>query len=241
VFEVQIKVDGSDPILRPSMTTGNQIITKTLENVEFIPLECVQAGEDSIPIVYLKNRTKHVVVLGESNENNVVVEQGIEPGEVIYLSTPETPEKFKLIGEELKVVIKEREKARKEEEIRIRKEAEKALEQRATMMQGFPDMGQGQMMRGGNNQMGGGQRGTGNSQMGGGQQRTGNTEFGQTGGGQGGGTRDTASMRRFNNMRNDTAAMRRFRNMRNQQGGTRDTTRRRTNNKMPDISSGQSL
>jgi HlyD family secretion protein len=247
VFEVLIKVDGSDPILRPSMTTGNQVITKTIENVVFIPLECVQTGEDSIPVVYLKNKTKHVVVLGESNENNVVVEQGIEPGDVIFLSTPDSPEKFKLIGEELKDVIKEREKARKEEEIRIRKEAEKALEQRATMMQGFPDMGQGQMMRGGNNQMGGGQARTGNSQMGGGQQRTGNSQFGQPGGGQGGGTRDTAAMRRFNNMRNqqggqrDTSMRRRMNNQNGQQGGTRDTTRRRTNNETPGIISGQSL
>src|SRR5659263_255205 len=58
VFEVLINVDGSDPILRPSMTTGNKIITKTISNVVFIPLESVQAGTDSIPFVYLKNRDK---------------------------------------------------------------------------------------------------------------------------------------------------------------------------------------
>ena len=104
VFEVQIKVDGSDPILRPSMTTGNKIVTKTIENVVYIPLECVQTGEDSIPVVYMKNGTKHVVVLGESNENNVIVEQGIEPNAKIYLSTPENPLKFKLVGEELKTL-----------------------------------------------------------------------------------------------------------------------------------------
>ena len=44
VFEVLIEVDGSDPILRPSMTTGNKIITKTIDDVTFIPLESVQAG-----------------------------------------------------------------------------------------------------------------------------------------------------------------------------------------------------
>ena len=38
VFEVQIKVDGTDPILRPSMTTGNKIITKTIDDVVYIPL-----------------------------------------------------------------------------------------------------------------------------------------------------------------------------------------------------------
>ena len=65
VFEVLIKVDGSDPILRPSMTTGNKIITKTISDVIYIPLESVQAGTDSIPFVYLKNGNKQVVVLGE--------------------------------------------------------------------------------------------------------------------------------------------------------------------------------
>ena len=58
VFEVLIEVDGSDPILRPSMTTGNKIITKTINDVTFIPLESVQAGPDSIPFVYLKNGTQ---------------------------------------------------------------------------------------------------------------------------------------------------------------------------------------
>jgi HlyD family secretion protein len=177
VFEVTIKVDGSDPILRPSMTTGNKIITKTIDNVVFIPLECVQTGEDSIPIVYLKNKTKHVVVLGESNENNIVVEQGIEPGDVLYLSTPEDPDKFRIIGEELKTVIKDREKTRKEEELRIRQEAEKALEQRPGMMNISPEMVQQfQNMGGGNTQMG--------------QQR--------------GGVRDTAAMkRRMQNFQNN--------------------------------------
>ena len=89
VFEVLIEVNESDPILRPSMTTGNKIITKTINDVTYIPLESVQAGTDSIPFVYMKNGNKQVVVLGESNENNVVVEQGLEPGVMIYLSTPE--------------------------------------------------------------------------------------------------------------------------------------------------------
>jgi HlyD family secretion protein len=221
VFEVQIKVDGSDPILRPSMTTGNKIVTKTIENVVFIPLECVQIGEDSIPVVYLKNGTKHVVVLGESNENNVIVEQGVEPGEIVYLSTPANPEKFQLVGEELKAVIIEHEKARKEEELRLRKEAEKALEQRGAMgsdmMQQFGAGGGGQ--RGGNGQFG----------QGGGGQRNGNSQFGQ--GGSGGRVRDTAAMRRFQQLRQsgDTAAMRKYmQQMRQQGGGRRDTTARRT-------------
>ena len=140
VFEVLIEVDGSDPILRPSMTTGNKIITKTINDVTFIPLESVQAGADSIPFVYLKKGDKQIVVLGESNENNVVIEQGLEPGVQIYLSTPETPEKFKLMGEELIAVNKERDKAKREEEKRLRNETEGAKEQRNGMRNITPEM-----------------------------------------------------------------------------------------------------
>jgi HlyD family secretion protein len=134
VFEVFIEVAGSDPILRPSMTTGNKIITKTITGVIFVPLESVQAGTDSIPFVYLKNGTRQVVVPGESNENNVVIEQGLHPGVQIYLSTPAKPEKFKLTGMELISVIKERAKAKKAEEMRIRLEAEKARKEQELLM-----------------------------------------------------------------------------------------------------------
>ena len=126
VFEVLIEVDGSDPILRPSMTTGNKIITKTISDVTFIPLESVQAGPDSIPFVYLKNGTRQVVVLGESNENNVVVEKGLTPGVQLYLNTPDKPEKYNLVGQELISVIRERENIKKAEELKARQDAEKA-------------------------------------------------------------------------------------------------------------------
>ncbi len=192
VFEVQIKVNGSDMILRPSMTTGNKIITKTIDDVTYIPLESVQAGADSIPFVYMKNGDKHVVVLGESNENNVIVEQGLEAGNMIYLNTPEQPEKFtKMLGEELITVIKDKEKAKKEEERKANEASQQNFGERGGMMNFGGGRGQFQGQRGG---------------MQGGQGRT----------------MDTAAMRRFQQMRNDTAAMRRFQQMRNsRQPGTR--------------------
>ncbi len=140
VFEVLIKVDQSDPILRPSMTTGNKIITKTIDNVIYIPLESVHTGADSIPFVYMKNGTRRVVVLGESNENNVVAEQGIEPGEMIYLSTPESPDKFKITGEELIPIIKEKERVRKAEELKQQKEGGSGRGQRGNRMNMTPEM-----------------------------------------------------------------------------------------------------
>lgn len=125
VFEVTIKVNESDPILKPSMTTGNKIVTKVVEDVTFIPLESVQRGSDSIPFVYTRKGEKQIVVLGEENENNVVIEEGLETGAQIYLSTPEKPEKFKLSGESLIAVNQERARLKREEERRAAEEAAK--------------------------------------------------------------------------------------------------------------------
>jgi len=257
VFEVLIDVNESDPILRPSMTSGNKIITKTINDVTYIPLESVQSGPDSIPFVYKKNGTRQIVVLGESNENNVIVEQGIDAETLVYLSTPEAPERFKLIGEELVAVIKEKEKAKKAEELRLREEAERIRAERSVgmgpggfggggarmtitpeMMQRFQSGGaQGaQRVQGAPGAVqttpAGGQN-AGQAVPAEGQTvPAGSQRAGQFGGQ--GQPRDTAMMRQFRNMQGDTAAMRKFREMRRQQGGgqqggTRDTSRRRTN------------
>ncbi len=107
VFEVVIKLDGVDPVLRPAMTTSNQIVTSVYEDVLFIPLEAVHV-EDSIPLVFKKNGTKQVVLLGESNENQVIVEKGLMQDDKLLLSLPEHPENFKLQGEEIIALIKKK-------------------------------------------------------------------------------------------------------------------------------------
>jgi HlyD family secretion protein len=113
VFEVQIKVDGYDRELRPSMTTGNKIIIQKFSDVVYLPIECVQAGVDSVPFVYNKNGTRQVVLLGATNEKHIIIEKGLEPGSQVYLNNPKNPEKFRLVGEELIPLLKEREKIRK--------------------------------------------------------------------------------------------------------------------------------
>jgi hypothetical protein len=158
VFEVQIRLNGSDMILKPSMTTGNKIVTKTIPDVTYIPLEAVQTGADSIPFVYMKNGARQIVVLGESNENNVIVEQGIEPGTMLYLNTPEEPEKFnKLLGQDLISVIKEKEKAKREAERQAAEQQQRRSfggrggfggEMTPEMRQQFENM-RNQMMQGG--------------------------------------------------------------------------------------------
>lgn len=122
MFEVQIKLNNSDPSLRPSMTTGNKILIKNYDDVVYIATECVHTGADSIPFVYTKNRTRQIVVLGEANDKNIIVEQGLTPGTSVYLFTPQNAEDFRLTGENLVATIKERMKARRTENEVTRKD-----------------------------------------------------------------------------------------------------------------------
>lgn len=114
VFEVLIRLDGSDPMLRPSMTTGNKITINEFKDVIHIPAECIYAGIDSIPYVYKKNGTRQVVITGMANDKNMIIEKGLDPGTLVYLGNPANPEKFRLSGEELIPEIRERERQRRE-------------------------------------------------------------------------------------------------------------------------------
>lgn len=88
VFEVVIRVNESDEMLRPSMTTSNAIIAEQLEDVLYVPLEAINVESDSINYVYLKNGVKQEVKMGMANANDVVIEKGLNTGDRVYLNTP---------------------------------------------------------------------------------------------------------------------------------------------------------
>ncbi|WP_194976892.1 efflux RND transporter periplasmic adaptor subunit [Aquiflexum lacus] len=92
VFEVIVKVNESDPSMRPSMTTSNAIVIDKLENVLYVPLEAINVQNDSINYVYLANKKKQEVKLGLANANDVVIELGLNEGQNLYLSTPDWSE-----------------------------------------------------------------------------------------------------------------------------------------------------
>ncbi len=90
VFEILISVQQRDTTLRPGMTTGNEIIASTLNNVLFIPLDALH-GESGKQFVYKKTRTgivKQEVRTGAMNDNEVVIEEGITSDDALYLSLP---------------------------------------------------------------------------------------------------------------------------------------------------------
>jgi len=117
VFEVRIELNENDSILRPSMTTSNQIITEVMDDVLYIPLEAAHAN-DTATFVYTLDGKKRVVMFGKSNENNIVVEKGLNKGDRIYLSLPAEPDNFEYTNlaliDEIRQLREEEEKRQEE-------------------------------------------------------------------------------------------------------------------------------
>ena len=73
------------------------------------------------------------MVLGESNENNIVVEMGLNEGDRLYLSVPSNPESMAYTGLDLMEEIERR----KAEEQRKRDEAQERMKQQQQKPPGF--------------------------------------------------------------------------------------------------------
>jgi len=103
VFEVKIKIFDVDPDLRPAMTTSNVIQAVSLQDTLFIPLEAVFSN-DSLQYVYKSNRgnlSKQIVSLGDANENYILVKDGLDEGDEIFLSAPDETEDLSYEGLEI--------------------------------------------------------------------------------------------------------------------------------------------
>ena len=91
VFQVSIKLEGSDKNIRPGMTTSNKILTFEQKDVLSIPLEAI-FSKDSITYVYKKSGfsvTKKQVKIGDSNNDSVIIIDGLKEEDVVYLNKPE--------------------------------------------------------------------------------------------------------------------------------------------------------
>ncbi|MGK0327664.1 efflux RND transporter periplasmic adaptor subunit [Polaribacter sp.] len=91
VFQVSIKLEGSDKNIRPGMTTSNKILTFEQKDVLSIPLEAI-FSKDSITYVYKKSGfsvTKKQVKIGDSNNDSVIITDGLNEEDIVYLNKPE--------------------------------------------------------------------------------------------------------------------------------------------------------
>lgn len=91
VFQVLIKLEGSNTNIRPGMTTSNSILTFERKDVLSIPLEAI-FSKDSLTYVYKKagfSITKNQVKIGESNNDSVIIMAGLTKDDIVYLNKPE--------------------------------------------------------------------------------------------------------------------------------------------------------
>ncbi|GCC51833.1 membrane-fusion protein [Chryseotalea sanaruensis] len=91
VFEVNVEINGTDPTLRPSMTTSNKIIANVINDAIFVPLESLHSQSDTITYVFLKKGLdiiKKEVVVGETNANDAIITSGLTTDDKLYLSVP---------------------------------------------------------------------------------------------------------------------------------------------------------
>jgi HlyD family secretion protein len=120
VFEVLIKVDQSDSILRPAMSTSNLIVVGVFKDVLNIPLDAIITN-DTMSYVYKMDglkKVKQIVWIGESNENRIIILKGLTEGDKLLLNAPEHPEKMKFVGLDIYDEFK------KDKELKKKKQAE---------------------------------------------------------------------------------------------------------------------
>ncbi len=98
VFQVMIKLNGTNENIKPGMTTSNKILTFEKKNVLSIPLEAIFSKE-SITYVYKKSGfaiTKNEIKIGDSNNDSIIITEGLSEGDVVYLNKPEGYEASKI-------------------------------------------------------------------------------------------------------------------------------------------------
>ena len=102
VFEVNIRVFGSDRDLKPAMSTGNIIQTGIYNDKLYVPSEAVYET-DSTKFVYLKKGSvvRQLVDLGDENEDYIIINKGVNEGDVLVLNEPEKPEDIPTSGWEI--------------------------------------------------------------------------------------------------------------------------------------------
>ncbi|MBT5427160.1 MAG: HlyD family efflux transporter periplasmic adaptor subunit [Bacteroidetes bacterium] len=137
VFEVVIQLNETDTTLRPSMTTVNEILTGTYEDIIYIPLESVHSTDSMSYVLKTKGKVRQIVDLGQANENYIIVVEGLEAEDEIFLTIPEGSDDWNYEGWEIFEKVKQRrieDAARKKEESAKRRlEMEEEMKRRDEM------------------------------------------------------------------------------------------------------------
>lgn len=101
VFEVRVNVDVADTTLRPGMTTSNAVLTQTIPNALYIPLEAVHS-DSGRTFVYRRGSgsavTRQEIATGALSEDEIVVVAGLTDADRVLLSPPTDGLKMPLVA-----------------------------------------------------------------------------------------------------------------------------------------------
>jgi HlyD family secretion protein len=90
IFPVEILVEGSSKKLLPGITVSCKIMVDKIDNVLYIPLEAL-FKEDNTEFVFVKSGNtyrKKIIVTGVSNNDHVIVAEGLKENDEVALSNP---------------------------------------------------------------------------------------------------------------------------------------------------------
>ncbi|MCB0686367.1 MAG: HlyD family secretion protein, partial [Saprospiraceae bacterium] len=132
VFEVVVQVNEADSVLRPAMTTSNEVLVYAYDDVLSVPLEAYQKN-DSLEFVVVKvgnGFVKREVVGHVSNSDEIVIAAGLDETDLVCLTFPDnqaelpiekldSEEKTKAL-EQIKVANAERAKTESENASKVK-------------------------------------------------------------------------------------------------------------------------
>jgi len=87
IFDVTVQIEDKDPRLRPGLTANLDIIVDRQQDVISVPLSAVvpHRGAHVVFVFDAGKPEERKVVLGPSNAHNVIVREGLRPGELVLL------------------------------------------------------------------------------------------------------------------------------------------------------------
>ncbi|MBN2685740.1 MAG: efflux RND transporter periplasmic adaptor subunit, partial [Pontiellaceae bacterium] len=92
IYPTVIKVDQTDPSLRPGMTVEVDMISDVISDVIFVPVEALYVKEGKV-YCHLKKATgaqEQMVTIGRSSDNYVEILEGLKEGDLVLLSREES-------------------------------------------------------------------------------------------------------------------------------------------------------
>lgn len=120
VFEVLIKLLGTDSILRPSMTTSNLIRISNIPSVLQVPLDAIR-NNDSLTFVIKQDgfsAVKQIIETGTANDHFIEIKRGLNEKDMVYLSNPENINELAFEGLEIYQDMLEKRAKQKDEELK---------------------------------------------------------------------------------------------------------------------------